>query len=211
MSQLLHIECSPRKDRSASLEVARSFISSYQAKYPSLTAKTLDLWNLSLPEFDGEIMQAKYAGLSGLALTAAQTKAWDEIKALAGFLHQADMIVMSVPLWNFSIPYKLKHFIDLVTQKDVLFDFDQSGLRGLLVDKKAVVVYARGMDFSAQSITPAQHYDFQKPYVEAWLQFVGVGEVHSIIVEKTLFGDEVDRDSRREATQRAEALAQALT
>ena len=62
-----------------------------------------------------------------------------------------------------------KHFIDLVSQKDILFSVDpQRGLEGMLHNKLAVVTYARGLDFSAQSITPAGHFDFQKPYVEAW-------------------------------------------
>jgi FMN-dependent NADH-azoreductase len=211
MTRLLHIECSPRKNRSASLEVARSFIARFQERQPDTQVTTLDLWRLPLPEFCGEVMDAKYAGLSGTELTFAQQTAWSALKTLAEFLHQADVIVLSVPLWNFSIPYKLKHFIDVVSQKDVLFSFDpETGLQGLLHNKKAVVAYARGMDFSAQSITPAERFDFQKPYVEAWLQFIGITDVHSIIVEKTVFGDEVDQQARQQARQQAEALADTL-
>ncbi|MNW17008.1 azoreductase [compost metagenome] len=68
-------------------------------------------------------------------------------------------------------------------------------------------MYARGLDFSAQSITPAARFDFQKPYVEAWLRFVGVTDVHSVIVEKTILGDDVDLSAREAATQQARRLA----
>jgi FMN-dependent NADH-azoreductase len=211
MTRLLHIECSPRKNRSASQEVARSFIARFQERLPDMHVTTLDLWNLSLPEFSGEVMDAKYAGLNGQELTPEQASAWAALKSLAAYLHEADVIVLSVPLWNFSIPYKLKHFIDVVSQKDVLFSFDpEHGLQGLLRNKKAVVAYARGMDFSDQSITPAERFDFQKPYVEAWLQFIGVTDVHSVIVEKTIFADDVDRNARQHAGQEAEALADRL-
>ncbi|CAI8955991.1 FMN-dependent NADH:quinone oxidoreductase 3 [Pseudomonas sp. IT-P100] len=208
MTTLLHIECSPRKQRSASLEVARRFISRYQEHIPNTEILTLDLWNMALPEFDDLAMEAKYAGLNGTALTPAQQQAWNTLKELAAHLHRADVLVMSIPLWNFSIPYKLKHFIDLVSQKDILFSFDpERGLEGMLHNKTAVVAYARGLDFSAQSITPAERFDFQKPYVEAWLQFIGVTDVHSVIVEKTILGEDVDRGAREAATRQARKLA----
>lgn len=211
MTTLLHIECSPRKLRSASLEVARSFIERYQENTPDTEIITLDLWNMALPEFDDLTMEAKYAGLNGTPLTPAQQDAWNTLKDLAGHLHRSDVLVMSVPLWNFSIPYKLKHFIDLVSQKDILFSFDaQRGLEGMLLNKTAVVMYARGLDYSAQSITPAARFDFQKPYVEAWLTFVGVTDVHSVIVEKTILGEDVDLGAREAATQQAWRLADSI-
>ncbi len=212
MTTLVHIESSPRKDRSASLEVADAFITRYLARRPATEIDTLDLWGCELPEFDGHAMQAKYAGLSGIALTPPQDAAWTALRRLADHLHRADLLVFSVPLWNFGIPYKLKHFIDLVSQKDLLFAFDpERGFDGLLHGKTAVVVYARGLDFSAQSITPAERFDFQKPYLEAWLKFVGVSSVHAVVVEKTLFGSDIDRGARLRAAQEARQLAETLS
>ena len=209
MTKLLHIESSPRKSRSASREVAQAFIEAYRAAHPATSVETLDLWRTPLPEFDGAAMEAKYAGLSGSPLTDAQREAWSAIHALAKPLHDANTLLLSVPLWNFSIPYKLKHFIDAVSQKDVLFSFDDKGFGGLLRGKRAVVVYARGLDYGRESITPAECFDFQKPYVEAWLRFVGVDNIETIVVEKTLFGPELDTAARRAACTSAEVLARA--
>ncbi|QHC96749.1 MULTISPECIES: FMN-dependent NADH-azoreductase [unclassified Pseudomonas] len=211
MTTLLHIECSPRKQRSASLQVARSFIDRYLQHHPQTHVETLDLWGMPLPEFGEEAMNAKYAGLNGIARTPAQQTVWEELEALAAHLHRADILVMSVPLWNYSIPYKLKHYIDLVSQKDILFSFDpQLGPQGLLHGKTAVVAYARGLDFSAQSTTPAGRFDFQKPYMQAWLEFVGITDVHALIVEKTILGEDLDRNSRLLASQQARDLADRL-
>jgi FMN-dependent NADH-azoreductase len=70
------------------------------------------------------------------------------------------------------------------------------------------VIYARGLDYlSAASSTPAAAYDFQKPYMEMWLRFVGVSEINDIIVEKTLFGAAVDIEGRTKAKHQALALA----
>ncbi|MBT2372500.1 FMN-dependent NADH-azoreductase [Pseudomonas fluorescens] len=212
MTILLHIECSPRKQRSASLEVARHFISRYQQNAPGTEVVTLDLWSLDLPEFNGPVMDAKYAGLSGTALTEEQEVAWSAVKSLAAYLHKADVLVFSIPLWNFALPYKLKHFIDVVSQKDVLFDFHpEHGLQGLLHGKTAVNVYARGMDFSDRAQADEHPMDFQKPYMEAWLKFIGLTDVHSLYVEKTIMGPEVDLASRRTSNEQALQLADRLT
>lgn len=209
MPTLLHIEASPRKTRSASLDVAHAYIDAYRAAHPDHTVDVLDLWSIDLPEFDGVALDAKYAEMSNTPLNEAQQRAWTSIRQLAQRLHDADTLLFSVPLWNFSIPYKLKHFIDVVSQGGILFSVDERGLNGLLKNKKAVVMYARGLDFSMESSTPAHTFDFQRPYMEAWLRFIGVTEVESVIVEKTLFGPEVDHAARQAARDRAVALVTA--
>jgi FMN-dependent NADH-azoreductase len=208
MSTLLHIESSPRKRRSASLDVARAYVDAYRDAHPDHRIDVLDLWSVALPESDGDALDAKYADLSGTPLNAAQQQAWASIRELAQRLHDADTLLFSVPLWNFSIPYKLKHFIDVVSQRGILFSFDARGLQGLLKDKKAVVIYARGLDYSVGSSTPAHSFDFQRPYMEAWLRSVGVTDVKSIVVEKTLLGPEPDHAARQAAREQAVALAQ---
>jgi FMN-dependent NADH-azoreductase len=209
MRTLLHIESSPRKRRSASLDVARAYLDAYRDAHPDHRLDVLDLWSAELPEFDGDALDAKYADLNGTSLSDGQQQAWTSIRELAQRLHDADTLLLSVPLWNFSIPYKLKHFIDVVSQRGILFSFDERGLQGLLNDKKAVVIYARGLDYSVGSSTPAHSFDFQRPFMEAWLRSVGVTDVKSIVVEKTLLGPEVDYAARQAAREQAVALARA--
>jgi FMN-dependent NADH-azoreductase len=211
MPTLLHIESSPRKKRSASLDVARAYLDAYRDAHPDHRIDVLDLWSVEMPEFDGDALDAKYADLSGTPLSENQQQAWTNIRELAQRLHDADTLLFSVPLWNFSIPYKLKHFIDVVSQRGILFSFDERGLQGLLKDKKAVVIYARGLDYSVGSNTPAHSFDFQRPFMEAWLRSVGVSDVKSIVVEKTLLGPEVDYAARQAAREQAMALARAVS
>lgn len=211
MSKLLYVECSPRKQRSASIEVSQAFVNAYADANPEDTIETMDVWNLDLPEFDSEAMDAKYAGLSGTALTAAQQTAWDKIGDLARPFAAADKLLFAVPLWNFGIPYKLKHLIDVISQKDVLFNFDGSAFSGRLIGKKATVVYARGLDyFSRPTNTPAAHFDHQKPYFEMWLNFIGITEIAAIVVEKTLFGPDIDARARADAKAEAISIARAF-
>ncbi|GAN77826.1 FMN-dependent NADH-azoreductase [Acidisphaera rubrifaciens] len=204
MPHLLYVESSPRKQRSASIEVAHAFIDAWKARHPDGTVDTLDVWNTPLPEFDGDALDAKYAGLAGQALTPSQQAAWDGIRAIADRFHKADVIVIGVPMWNFGIPYKLKHLIDAISQKDVLFTFDERGLNGLLGGRRLVIVAARGIgldDF------PRAQFDFQESYMTAWGKMVGITDIEIIAAEKLLYGPDADTASRAAARDAAATLA----
>lgn len=206
--QVLHIEASPRKQRSASIHVATNFISACREHHPALTVDTLDIWTTELPSFNGPALDAKYAGLTGTARTDEQDRVWAEIDRLAERFRSADLLLFSVPMWNFGIPYRLKHLIDAVSQKDVLFTFDERGLLGLLGGKKTVVVAARGVGLGGGF--PTEEFDFQVSYLKMWSKMVGIIDFHAITVEKTLFGPEADHASRAEATAAAVKLAASL-
>ncbi|MBI4692551.1 MAG: NAD(P)H-dependent oxidoreductase [Gammaproteobacteria bacterium] len=200
MATLLYVESSPRKRRSASIEVAQAFLAAYRRLHPGDTIDTLDVWTTPMPEFDGSTLDAKYAGLTGVERTPEQAAAWARLGALAGRFRAADKLLFSIPMWNFAIPYKLKHLIDVVSQKDLLFTFDERGLNGLLGGKKALAILARGVE-------PAPDWDHQRGYMDLWFKMVGVTDVANIFVEKTLYGPDVDGASRAAAKAEAEALA----
>jgi FMN-dependent NADH-azoreductase len=202
MPHLLYIESSPRKQRSASIEVATAFIEAWQARHTIATVDKLDVWNTPLPEFDGAALDAKYAGIMGVERTPEQKQAWDQITELAQRFINADIILFAVPMWNFGIPYKLKHLIDVVSQKDLLFTFDERGLNGLLDGRKVVVIAARG--------APLDRAEHQIAYLTTWSEMVGIDEQYNVLIEKTLLGPDVDAESRKTAKNAAVDLAAEL-
>lgn len=208
MPTLLYIEASPRKERSASIEVAQTFLDAYREKNPADSIDTLDIWHANLPEFDGDALNAKYAGIRGESLTPEQDAAWKRIRELAGLFHKADKLLLSLPLWNFAIPYKMKQLIDLVTQRNLLFSFENGKFGKLMDGKKAAIIYARGQDYSQDSDSPAYIFDFQRPYTEFWLKFIGFTELSPIFVEDTLSGPEANAKARAEGKKKAKELAQ---
>jgi FMN-dependent NADH-azoreductase len=205
MAKLLYVEASPRKQRSASIEVAQAFLVAYRKEHPSDSVQTIDIWRLDIPEFDGVAFEAKYAGIEGRERTPDQKRVWQTFQALAQPFRDADKIVFSVPMWNWNIPYKLKHLIDAISMKDILFTFDERGLIGLLVGKKALLILARGIDYSTQS--PTHSWDMQTPYLKVWLESNGITDITVLPIEKNLYGPEVDRVSRGVAKDKAIALA----
>ncbi|MBA2367576.1 MAG: NAD(P)H-dependent oxidoreductase [Candidatus Protochlamydia sp.] len=202
MSLLLYIEASPRKKRSSSIEVAHTFLDDYVKEHPSDQIQTIDLWHKELPPFDGDVIDSKYAIMHGQAHTEAQRKAWRGIEQLITEFKNADKYIISLPMWNFSIPYKLKHYIDLIVQPSYTFSFSPSeGYKGLVTGKPIVLIYSRGGAYG--SGTGGEASDLQITYMEAVLKFIGFTDIRSIVIEPTLGPPETKEEAVRKAKEQA--------
>ena len=189
---LLNIQCSPRGSESASIAVADAFLDAYRKATPAVTVDTLNVWHEALPDYDAEAIGAKYKGVSGEPMDAAETALWDRIDSLAGRFRAADRIVLGVPMWNFAYPYKLKQLIDLACQRNLMFTFDGKTFGPLLKTPRAFVVYARGQTSGPGPPTPPDRFDHQTAYIDFWLKFVGVAEVRTLVVDGT-WGDPAEQ------------------
>ena len=187
--RILNITTSPRKDKSASTAIVNAFLAEYKERVSDVVFDTLDIWQEQLPEFDAEAINAKYKGVSGEPMTPVETATWEKIRELASRFQRADRIVLSVPMWNFSFPYKFKQLIDLSCQRNMLFTFDGDFYGPSLNIDKAFVVYVRGQSDEAGFKTVSQPgFKYLSGYVEFWLQFIGVRSVVSLTVEHTWDG-----------------------
>lgn len=206
MSKLLHIESSPRGSRSASLAVANQFLESYRAAHPTDAVETLDLWQAKLPEFDGATLDAKYAVLHGLPHTPEQLQAWQAVARIADHFKSADKYLVSLPMWNFGVPYKLKHYIDLLVQPSLTFSYTPAeGYKGLTTGKPLVAVYARGGAYGPG--TGAEAYDQQSGYLKQILGFIGFTNIQEIFVEPTLASPTSKEEALAAANRKAVELA----
>ena len=205
MSKLLYIESSPRKERSKSIAVAKAFLDTYRSSHPDDEVITLDLWTKELPEFDGFTIDAKYQVLQGNDFTDQQQQAWQAVVDVCDEFKSADKYVISLPMWNFGIPYKLKHYIDVITQPGQTFSFDPAtGYSGLVTGKPAAVIYARGGAYSSDEM---KGMDIQKAYVDLLLGFIGFTDVTSILVEPTLAAPDDVASTEAAAKEQAHSVA----
>ncbi|MHC4231648.1 MAG: FMN-dependent NADH-azoreductase [Planctomycetota bacterium] len=206
MQKLLYIQASPRKERSKSTQVASAFLESYQKSHADDTVDTLNIFEEDLPTFDGLKVQAKYTILHGKEHTPEERQAWDAIEKIITHFKSADKYVLSLPMWNFSIPYRLKQYIDILVQPGYTFTFGENGYEGLVKDKPVFVVYARGGSFPEGSEREA--FDMQKKYIELFLGFIGFENIQSIVVGPTLQGEPIDIQTMLDVSiQKARSLA----
>lgn len=204
--KILHIVSSPRGDRSVTQKIASGFIDALKVNHPSAEVDELDVWETELLPFDGPALNAKYADLTGQEMTSDQKAVWEQISELGERFHRADLIMFSVPMWNFGIPYRLKHLIDVVSQRGILFSFDADGMKGLLSGKKVFVAAARGVALGDDY--PREDYDHQIAYLRTWSKMVGIYDFQTVLNEMTLGGPEVQKANLEQAMREAQSIAE---
>ena len=179
---VLHIQSSPRGDKSNSIALTSAFLSASRKVFPEINEDILNVWNENLPEFDTASIGAKYKAINHQPMTDAESLTWNRILELIGRFQRANRIVLGLPMWNFSIPYKLKQLIDLTAQRNYLFTYDGKEYGPSLNIPKALVVYTRGSAYRENTPIPPS-FDHQAPYIDFWLRSIGVREVLSVIVD----------------------------
>lgn len=214
MTRLLHIEASPMKTLSHSIDVAKQFLDAYRAAHTNHEIDTIDLWsqNIDLPEFNADMIGAKFAVLRTQTATPEQRAQWQRAVALSQRFNAADHYLFSVPMWNFGVPYRLKHFIDVVTLPGQNWNWSPAtGYQALLSGKKAALIYASAGAYAAHTEGASESPDdFQKPYLRRWLRFLGIEDVTEISAAPTLTAPDLLAATKADAKARAAALGAAF-
>src|SRR3954468_15018882 len=183
MPKLLHIICSPRPESESSAG-GRLFVDRFRKARPDWDIDEMDLWREQLPEFTGAMLDAKYARMDGRGFTSAERDGFAVAERLALRLALADRVVISTPMWNFSIPYKLKQWVDIISQPGLTFRFDPAQCYlPLLKDRPTLVILASGSDF----VTGMNRgrIDMATPYLRETLRFIGVNNVRFVPIGPT--------------------------
>jgi FMN-dependent NADH-azoreductase len=89
-------------------------------------------------------------------------------------LEQADLLWISTPVYNFTVPAVLKNWIDHVLRRDVTFTNSEHGKVGLLRDRPTFVAVTSG---GAMFRDPPLQPDFFRPYLTAVLGVIGIKDV----------------------------------
>lgn len=205
MPRLLYVVGSPRGVTSRSNTVAAAYVEAFRARHPGFEIDTLDLWREELPVFDDQKVAAKLAVMRQGKPDEAQRAAWQSVLAVVERFRTAERYVFSVPMWNGSIPYRLKHYIDVIMQPGLLFNLDRArGYSGLLENKRATVVYSAGI--YAPGKPPQFGADFQVSYFDWWLREAGITDIDTIRLPPLASAGDVS-EALAKASEEARALA----
>jgi FMN-dependent NADH-azoreductase len=203
--KLFHLRCSPRP-ASESSAGADIFVTRFAQVRPDWDIDVMDIWRETLPEFEGETLEAKYARLSGREFSGAERDAFAVLERMAMRFALADRVLISTPMWNFGIPYKLKQWFDLIVQPGLTFRFDPTqGYLPLLKNRPTVVILASGSDF----VTGMNRgrIDMASPYLREALRFIGVSDVRFALIGPTAGATEPTRLAREAAHRHLVELA----
>lgn len=204
--KLLHIVATPREDESNTLRISTAFLECLHLTDADLQVDTINLFNRDLPAVAGDNIEAKYTLLVGQPIDKQHKESWERIERLIENFLAADIYLISTPMWNFSIPYVLKYYIDCIVQPRYTYKYNEQGQPvGLVHNKKMLCITTRGGDYSETS--PFHAYDFQEPYLRAIFSFVGITDMHFINAQPMDITPELREQAYAVAIEEAQSLS----
>lgn len=171
-TSILHVDCSPRGATSFSRRLGGELMARLAARHPSARIVTRDLAADPPPYVDearaiAMLMPAEQRGAHEEAALACS-------ETLIGELEASDLLVISTPMHNYSVPAPLKAWIDHVVRIRRTFRSTPEGKVGMLHDRPTLVVTAAG---GFHSTEPARQPDYLTPYLRAILATIGIHDV----------------------------------
>ena len=205
MKKLLHLIATPRSEESRTLRVSEAFLEVFRETHRDWVLDELNLAREELPSLIQRGVDGRYILLEGEELYGSLKESWEDVVGHIRRFLSADGYLVSTPMWNFSIPYVLKQYLDVITQPRLSFRPGESGaVEGMAAGRKLVVVTSRGWDYDAG---PWRGHDLQEPYLRLIFGFLGVTDIDFVVAQPTDLGEELRERRIREARERARAVA----
>lgn len=175
MNNILRIDSSASQDDSVTREIGDEVVRRLVAQQPTASVVNIDLAR-GMPHIDADWIGANFtpAGQRDQRQLARLAASDDAITAL----QRADAIVLTAPVYNFSVPSVLKAWIDHVCRAGVTFRYTDKGPQGLLRDRPVYLVMASGgVPFGSAA-------DFASTYLRQVLHFIGIEDVRLVGAER---------------------------
>ncbi|HEY4199180.1 MAG TPA: NAD(P)H-dependent oxidoreductase [Devosiaceae bacterium] len=177
MTTILHVSCSPRGEAAESYRLSEKIISRLREKEPASVIVRRDLGDGAIPHVD-----ADYAVSQGGPVDVSHDGSMVISEAFVSELESADIVVISTPMHNLTVPSTLKAWIDHVVRARRTFNVTPAGKVGLLADRPVYIAIASGGRFSGER---ARQPDFLTPYLTAVLGMIGLNDLTFFSVQGT--------------------------
>ncbi|WLR51995.1 FMN-dependent NADH-azoreductase [Bacillus tianshenii] len=181
MANVLVVKVNPKKtDQSFSLRLTEAFLNEYKKHNPNDEITEIDLYKEGVPFIDADVLNGwgKFAAQEDL--TKAEQEKVERINALTDQFMNADKVVFSAPMWNFSFPPYMKAYIDSIAVAGKTFKYTAEGPVGLVGDKPVVLFEARGGIYSEGPMKALEH---TQSYLHSVMNFVGIENFNAIVAE----------------------------
>ena len=200
MAHLLHIDSSPRGERSHSRKLTRTFVDAWKQNHPDDEVMYRDVGRNPVPPIDEPWVAAAYVPPD--QHTLEQKEALCISDRLVDELLAADLYILGVPMYNFSIPSTLKAYIDQIVRIGRTFEFapdrPENPYTPLVLGKKMVIVASRGgSGFGVGGESAA--LNFQTPYLTTIFGFIGITDITLIELEHDETGGQPFADALAQA------------
>lgn len=204
----LHVDASARHEGSHSRAPSAHMIAALRDRVPKLEVDRFDLARDPLEHFGA--LEAAAVSLPESSHTPEMRDAIAPSDAIVARVHAAGAIVIGTPTYNFGMPSTLKAFFDHLSRNGKTFVADETGMRGLLGDRRVAVLSTAGGAYGPGEMFDG--LDALTPHVRAILGFMGVTDPDMIAARPTMFAglDEAEA-AMASARRRIEEVADRWT
>lgn len=189
MEKLLYIVANSKPEEiSSSKIVGRSLVNRILEKNKDLELQELNLYEEYIPRpkysyFSGRSALISSENLSGLS--EQEQKDVLQMTKLCDQFVSASIYIIASPMWSLSFPAVLKDYIDCVIQAEKTITFKNgSKPEGLLNDKPRTFIYVQSSGANIPWIMKPT-LDKGLNYVEDIMKFIGISNVHELLVDGT--------------------------
>jgi FMN-dependent NADH-azoreductase len=174
MTHILVITSRGPREGSHSGRLAHQAIEALRARFAGAEVTVRDLAQSPLPAANRFFVDDPVLG--GRSRVGAPVVQSDQ---LIDELLAADLVVIAVPMIDFSIPASLKAWIDHVTRRGRTFHYADGLPHGLVTGKRAVIVRPKSPVVAGVKPGP----DYQAPYLRQMLGFLGITDIEVMDVD----------------------------
>lgn len=193
---ILHLDSSILGAHSVSRALSADIVAKLKAATPEATVAYRDLAADPIAHLSGAYLAAaaKPDDAHGAALQADLATGAETLKELFA----ADVLVIGLGFYNFTIPSQLKAWLDRILVAGKTFRYDANGqVEGLAGGKRAILAIARGAVYAEGS--PYASFEHAETYLRSTLGFIGIRDIEVIAADGIAYGPD----------QRAAAIATA--
>ena len=172
--KIYQIDCSARKKRSTSRELAKKLLDKIKKPEDKVIYRDLD----------DEMLFVAGLTESGMSMpenerTEHHKKMFELSDKLVKELKDSDIIIISTPIYNFGPPATLKAWSDLTARVKSTFKYSPDGKQiGLLENKKVYLVITSG------GTRVGSKDDYLTPWLKHVLNFFGIKSIHIISADQ---------------------------
>ncbi|WP_271274319.1 FMN-dependent NADH-azoreductase [Aliamphritea hakodatensis] len=215
MPTILHIDSSARRldnsvaeYNSISKTLAGEFIRQWQNQRPNDSVIYRDLGQTPPDFINQDWIAAVFTNEENR--TDTQKNLLELSDTLIDELNEADIILMSAPMYNYGMPAVLKAWFDQVVRINKTFSFDLNRgdfpLEPIMSGKTLILVSSCG-EFGFESGGIREAMNHLGPHIEVLAKYLGVEHFHEIRAEYQEFADHRHEQSVRKAQADAIELA----
>jgi len=207
--KVVHVCANPKPiEESVSKQLAAAFFETLAEKNPEVEIDNLDLYADPPPFLSAEAIRAIYypAFDPNYQPSDEERKAAEYAARQAQRIRDAEILVITTPMWNFSLPAILKAWIDQVFTPGNLFALEPGTVRPLHSIRQVILLAASGGAYKEDDPR-----DALTRQLRALMEFIGVSDISVAWADgqNPLFHD--DAQQRREmALEAARELAEEI-